>query len=422
MGKFIKIMSNTEPPELTPEEIQERIDAQNELNAVDAAIEYEKIEEEKYASQTSLVIAPKNRDGYITIGDRNAVTGVPEKRAIMPNDKAYIDSSGTLRKLRSARYYIVDKLFTAQRVHMLAGPSGVNKTTWLLPMIKEWSEGKDVLGYKSNPVPYMYVSCDRPLDGVGEVLERLELQDWKICCQSLGSIRKEFNLGSTRKLTIKDFTELYPQIKVFFIEGIGTLKVSSHNPNDYAENMQYWSEIGHMCEDRDVTIFGVTHCAKAKPGEKYDNPRDQVIGSVGLPASTDTIMIMQFDESKDVTNRGRKLYVIPRNVAPFVMRFKLGEKGGLESVTEEEFQENETRIKKIHKQDLASNSRRTMILDSFLLLWQDKPGTFTMKEVVAYAEANGSSQPAAYRWKDDKIASKELIELKSGHYRPSKLN
>lgn len=405
----------------TPEEIDEIIQQQQRDHAVEMAAFHAEMEEEEYNKYDRLVVAPKNRDGFITIVDR-IENGKPQYRMVPPDDRDFMDSSSALEQLRKDRYYIIDKVFTGRRVHMLAGPSGVNKTTWLLPTIKDWSEGKDVMGYKSYPAPYMYISCDRPLDGIGEVLERLGLQDWKICCHSLGSIREKFKLGSTRKLDVKDFTELFPRIKVFFIEGIASLRGSSRNPNDYAENMQYWSEIGHMCEDRDVTIFGVTHCAKAKPGEKYDNPRDQIIGSVGLPASTDTVMIMQFDESKDVTNKGRRLFVLPRNVAPFVMRYRLGEKGGLLPVTEEEWQENEERHKAVHKQEAISNAKRTMILDSLLIHWKDRMEPFTMREIVDYAELNGSSKTAAYRWKDDKIESRELIEVKQGQFRTGKLN
>jgi hypothetical protein len=380
---------------------------------VDSLTEHmEEVAFEEYTKAERLITKPQNREGYITIVDRDEISGVVYKRMIAPDNRLELSSIKELERLRSNRTYIIDKIFTSKRVHMLAGPSGVNKTSWLLPMIHDWYEGKDVMGFKSNPVPYLYVSCDRPLDGVGEVLERLGLEKWDLHCHSLGSIRRQFKLGSTRKLSIFDLTELFPYVKVFFIEGIASLKGMSKNPNDYAENMQYWSEVGHMCEERDITILGVTHCAKAKPGEKYDNPRDQIIGSVGLPASTDTLLIMQFDEAKDITNKGRKLYVLPRNVAPFSIRYKVGDKGRLEVMTEEEFQEQEVHAKQVAHTDSLSSTRKMMLMDS-MLIWDGLPMPFTMDDIVKYAEFNNVSRASAYRWKDMKIQTGEILESSS---------
>src|SRR4051812_25576556 len=62
--------------------------------------------------------------------------------------------------------YLVDKLLPKYQLHLIGGPSGAGKTTWLFQQIEEWRNGRDVLGHKSNPEPFVYVACDRSIDNL----------------------------------------------------------------------------------------------------------------------------------------------------------------------------------------------------------------------------------------------------------------
>src|SRR5882672_2794238 len=72
------------------------------------------------------------------------------------------------------RDHLVDRILPKYAVHLVGGPSGSNKTTWLLQtLVQEWSKGKLVLGNASHPVPWLYISADRPSDSVWETMERI---------------------------------------------------------------------------------------------------------------------------------------------------------------------------------------------------------------------------------------------------------
>src|SRR2546425_5842464 len=71
---------------------------------------------------------------------------------------------------------LIDVILPEREVSLLGGPAGSGKTTWALQtLVEQWQRGKDVLGFKSHPVPWMYVSSDRSLDSVSATLERIKV-------------------------------------------------------------------------------------------------------------------------------------------------------------------------------------------------------------------------------------------------------
>ena len=87
------------------------------------------------------------------------------------------------RELMKTDDYLIEDILWKGTLNLIGGPSGVGKTTWLLPLLKDWSEGLPVLnGKASKPCPWVYVSSDRGLRETNRTLARLGLSDWDIPC------------------------------------------------------------------------------------------------------------------------------------------------------------------------------------------------------------------------------------------------
>ncbi len=70
--------------------------------------------------------------------------------------------------------WIIETLMPTREVHLIGGPSGVGKSTWLFQMLADWQKGLPVFGFKSNPGNFIYVSCDRSDQSVGMTMDRVE--------------------------------------------------------------------------------------------------------------------------------------------------------------------------------------------------------------------------------------------------------
>src|SRR5574337_1032951 len=57
--------------------------------------------------------------------------------------------------------YLIDSILPVQQVHLVAGPTGAGKTTWLLQTLLDWHRGKPVLGFCSHPCRWAYIAADR---------------------------------------------------------------------------------------------------------------------------------------------------------------------------------------------------------------------------------------------------------------------
>src|SRR5215831_11507548 len=70
--------------------------------------------------------------------------------------------------------FVVDQIFPAREVHLIAGPSGAGKTTFMFQLIDSWLGGGSVLGRKAHILPMCYVSCDRSRESVERTLDRIQ--------------------------------------------------------------------------------------------------------------------------------------------------------------------------------------------------------------------------------------------------------
>lgn len=215
--------------------------------------------------------------------------------------------------------WLVDMIWPEGTTHLIAGPSGVGKSSWLLPVIKDWSEGKPVLGYPSHPKEWLYLMCDRSETDLQRTLDRLGMSNFDPHAKSIESLGHDPNyMLDPDTIKIADLPDLFPWAKVFFIEAYnwfygGEEKGGKSSAvQDYQNTLRFWSRVRDSFGQRNRTIVATTHEAK---GNEYKSTRDKVYGNVGQVAVSGTIITVEYDEKHK--NR-RHVRVAPRDSAEFV--------------------------------------------------------------------------------------------------------
>lgn len=248
--------------------------------------------------------------------------------------------------------YLIEGILPSREVHLLGGSSGSGKTTFLFQTIAQWQIGEDVLGHKSYPVPYSYISVDRSLSSVERTLDRLSLKGTitRMVCRE--ELQSSLNLASV----LNAAQDKYPDSLCYFIEGFQTLV--GDRGNSYAAVAAMLGATTALCAERGITIVGVCHSPKLKIEEGFQHPREMLLGSVAWAAFSDTIITMDKNEKTGIIH----VHVLPRNAAQEEILLKFGKNGVLEP-PDEATSPKELLAKVILAQDYGTEITRTDILE-----------------------------------------------------------
>jgi RecA-family ATPase len=207
--------------------------------------------------------------------------------------------------------YIIDGLVPKHEVHLLAGVSGSGKTTWLFHTLLDWQMGINVLGFKSNPVPWCYVSADRSLASAYRTMAAMGIPAGSFPMLSAhGADKKDWGK------IIDTLAGMDEGIELAVIEGFASLLGGTGN----ATHREVSNFIHKVCEDcapskrfpNGLTVIGVMESPKSKEHEKYSLPRQRVSGVATWGHMADCIFLV---EHANVQKRGdphRTLFVCPR--------------------------------------------------------------------------------------------------------------
>jgi hypothetical protein len=211
---------------------------------------------------------------------------------------------------KSHQDHLIDNLLPEREVHLLAGPSGAGKPTWLTTFLHSWSKGESVFGHKSHPAEYLYISLDRSYASVLRTLDRLGLAH-----DQFPFYDPPDNITSATPLIkiIEDAKKKHPEARLFVVEGIAT-RVPDGKPNDYKIVADFLLSLRKTAEKLDITILGVAHTTKTKGEDRYENPRQRIAGSVAWGGFSETIIILEPKDPGDVSpDAPRELMLLPRN-------------------------------------------------------------------------------------------------------------
>ena len=288
-----------------------------------------------------------------------------------------------MEETKPKRWFIT-RLFPSREVHLIGGPSGAGKTRWLLDIIREWKEGRDIYGYTSHPQPFLYISCDRSKESVQTTLDDLGLDiPFKSLPEDFYQIPK--SLAGLEKLFL-----LHPNVRIFFFDAIA---VFCSKPNDYNFVETFLTGIMRLCKKYNITVFGTTHATKVKEGENFPDVRQRIIGSAAWAAFSDTVCILEKIGPQDESGE-RKIYILPRNAKEFAVRLRFDENGRFKQLAD------------------PGEAGADFLLDSFL-----EPGKpFSTKDAIEYGKQKNLSNATVERWLKKRQEEKLLVKLEKGKY------
>ena len=223
--------------------------------------------------------------------------------------------------------HLWEDILPVREVNLLGGPSGAGKTTWLMKWLEDFKAGKTIYGKKTFPVDYVYITGDRSHDGMMRTLHRLKIdpQTFPLYLppRSHKTIDAVLNGAKTK----------YPNAKLFIIEGLATW-VPNGKLHDYWVVADFLRNIGDYCVKHNITVLGVVHSPKMKEKDRYDNPRDRVMGSAAWSGYAETIFLMEQEEMNVASDKNsrRLLFILPRQSKNQIKTLDFKEDGQLYEV------------------------------------------------------------------------------------------
>lgn len=310
-----------------------------------------------------------------------------------------ITALGTLKerqKLKAKRKYVVETIFPAGAVHLIGGGSGSGKTTWLLQWLKDWTEGKNVFGFRSFPCSYVYVSFDRGLDDTQQTLERLGMGNWDIPAYPVEDLGL---LDPSLEAIMKRF----PEVELFVIEGFQSVipdvgKGQSQNKAD----MLWMSRLRKKFLSQGKTVIGITHNPKLKVGEAFESARSNFLGSNSLLACTSTLVSAGMPEGAPPDADERLIVLRGRQFKDIRQSWVLDSKGRFDRITTPEAE-----AQHVNMDVWLTRKKDTEVIET--------------KEFQEYGRRLGMCEATVKRWIKKQVDDGTLTKIRTGTYRRGKI-
>lgn len=222
--------------------------------------------------------------------------------------------------------WIIEKILPVRRVHILAGPSGSGKTTYLFQHLPQWEKGQPIHNHASFPVPWLYISCDRPREEMDETFERVGIDPASV--RSMCLMDEEHKHLETVEMLFQHVIKNYPTVRLLVIDAFYVLTPEGKY-NDNAKVRKFLTNLSMHCKKYNITVLGTAHSPKMKEGESYLSPRECILGAIAWGAFSSTVLYIKPVQPEDPTNDERNLVIIPRNGKAETYDYLLDDEGKL---------------------------------------------------------------------------------------------
>ncbi len=189
--------------------------------------------------------------------------------------------------------------------HVIGGPSGSNKTTVILDMLRTQLAGEDFLGHRTYGLPYLVITGDRGRKAHLRTLHRMRLEEGAIPTVFLPSVWGDDAIHAI--LDAIEAREVMPAI--VFVEGCDMLVEDAAKMHIVAP---FIDGLRQIAEHYHISIIGSVGSPKQRMGEGYASKRDNLFGTVVWSRKTETVAVIQYVGGDD-TDCHRQLAVLLRN-------------------------------------------------------------------------------------------------------------
>ncbi len=243
-------------------------------------------------------------------------------RELTPSLPDLAEFKGRTITMRKPVDYLVDRIFPTNEIHIIAGASGVGKTTWAFQMINDWRKGIPVFDHASYPVPFVYVSCDRSRQSVDITVERVGVEPMPYV-DARGVAGRPDGFAAV----LEAARSIVPDVRFLFIEAISLLVPGNNIHQAYRNTADWLSTTSQALEKEDVTILGTAHSPKQRANDQILDPRQLILGTVAWAAFAETIIAIQRLAPKSADDQRRTVMVLPRNSREEMFQYGLDDNG-----------------------------------------------------------------------------------------------
>jgi hypothetical protein len=189
--------------------------------------------------------------------------------------------------------------------HIIGGPSGSNKTTFVFDMLRTQEMGADFLGHETFGLSYLVITGDRGGHAHIRTLNRMHLNEGDIPTAFLPSV-----WGNAAIHAILEQIEACPTMPaIVFVEGCDMLVESASKMEIVTP---FIDGLRQIAEHYHISIIGSVGSPKQRIGEGYASKRDNLFGTVAWSRKTETVAVIQYLGGDDTDCR-RQLAVLLRN-------------------------------------------------------------------------------------------------------------
>jgi len=344
-----------------------------------------------------------------------AGTVEPSARPARPSRLAF------RRQLRQRSWWLVDKLLPGNTVHLISGASGAGKTTFLFQLMYDWEHGRPVLGCNSNPVPWAYVSIDRPTWETDKTLCRMGLADWDAPIYSMADLFPDLTNAYDIDKILEHPHLQYAQLLV--IEGLQSLLPDTKPGQGQNKVEQIWmAQLLKRIEYSSRSIIAVTHQPKGiKKSHEYTSSRTDYLGSASVGGSSSTIVnIWPYTEGDTVECSQRLIKVNGRDFAEFYMLYDVNEDGLL--VNPKPWtgkQQTQLPFDDVSAPKGAAAEFQLTETQASLDFWalsQPSETPWTAQDALNFAGAHAISRATVYRWLSNAQSRGVIRKIDYGRY------
>lgn len=198
--------------------------------------------------------------------------------------------------------YLIETILPANEIHLVAGPSGAGKTRWLMHTLLKWERGESIFGYRSYPVPWVYVAADRSIESVGRTLTSIDIDPKHL------NIIPSWDERHTWSQVLDSIGK--SKAKLAVIESFGSFV---DPPANGACVKNFLARTGAAVRYGDVTFIGINESPKMKPADKYELARQRISGPAAWGHFSETVFMVEPADPRHAELGTRTLTICPRN-------------------------------------------------------------------------------------------------------------
>lgn len=185
----------------------------------------------------------------------------------------------------------VDRLFLRGEVHIFAGQSGANKTTWIFSVLLPALRDGYLFGQSIHGSRFVYLVGDRSRN------------NFEVTCEDMGITYRDLPVMVLREMRVGNLGEIegeilrrYGSVDLVIVDPLLLALSDKTDTKDYggvAREMNRWNQ---SCQRNGWTVLGTWHWNKDRGRDTPKDVQDRIMGSAGLVAYCGTWMTLERDQ------------------------------------------------------------------------------------------------------------------------------